>query len=214
MIYIAHSFALPSLVPALSAALLPSEQLQAESYQSPQRALQYLAGRGLLRWLVCQTQAVAAEQVVITRAENGAPLLTIKGEPWSCSISHKSGAVMVAYTRRGTLGIDIEEMRLRKRHEELIDAFAEGFMRGVSVADRAQFYQRWTLAEAVTKARQGKLLATLREAPEQYLAQARFVDEAQHMLCIYAAKSVGDGRSQWWQVTVTDTQQLFISEVR
>lgn len=193
--------------------LLPSERQHAEAYQSAQRASQYLAGRALLRWLVCQTQQVSAERVLINRADNGAPLLSIDGLAWSCSISHKSGAVMVAYRRVGRLGIDIEQIQQRKRQAELVSEFATGFMRGVAEQDLAQFYQRWTLAEAVTKARQGKLLATLREDPQPLLAQARFVAATQHMLCLYAPTAMCDGQSQWWQLAVNDTQELLVSEV-
>lgn len=210
MIYIAHGFALKQLAAALEPWLSHDERNRAQGYASQARQLQYLSGRGLLRWLACQMAGAVPGDVHIQRKDNGAPLLAIAHTKLSCSISHKDDAVMVAFGDVKSLGIDIEKMQLRKRHQELLNEFNDGFMQGVTSDDLAAFYQRWTLAESVTKAQQGKLLATLRESFAKYADQAVFHHAQDHMLCCYAdgQQEQLDADHQWWQVTASDGQGI------
>jgi phosphopantetheinyl transferase len=210
LIYIAHGFALKQLAAALQPWLSLDERKRAQDYASTARQLQYLSGRGLLRWLACQMTSAAPSDVHIQRQDNGAPLLAIAATKLSCSISHKDDAVMVALGNVASLGIDIEKMQLRKRHKDLLKEFNDGFMQGVASTDLAAFYQRWTLAESVTKAQQGKLLATLRESFAKYADQAVFHSAQDHMLCCYASCEQGvlGAGHQWWQVTTTDNQAI------
>tara|TARA_Y100001963_G_C6756360_1_gene437066 strand:+ start:1151 stop:1795 length:645 start_codon:yes stop_codon:yes gene_type:complete len=205
LLYIAHGFAIEQLAETLTQWLTPAERTQAQSYTSQARQVQYQVGRGLLRWLACRVNDVAPDEVVISRQSNGAPCLTIANVEVACSISHKTDAVMVAFGDVEALGVDIELMQPRKRQAELVNEFSDGFMQHVKVEDLKTFYQRWTLAEAVTKAQQGKLLATLREAFGSYAESGLFHTEQQHMLCCY---SVSPTAAQWWRVTTTATQTL------
>lgn len=206
MIYIAHAFALPKLSAALEPWLTSEERSRAESYTSQARQLQYLVGRGLLRWLACEMRAIQADQVAIQRQNNGAPSLIIGNVEVACSISHKDDAVMVAFGEAKAMGIDIEVMKPRKRQLELIEAFSQGFMCGVVERDLNSFYQRWTLAESVTKARQGKLLTTLREPFAHYVDDALFHVDQEHMLCCYVAANKSEGLSshRWLRVSSSD----------
>lgn len=163
---------------------LVTEQQQVEGF-APQRQQQFLAGRALLRWLCCQQLQVAPEQVEIVRQANGAPQLTVAGQHYSCSISHKDQAILVAIAAEGALGLDIEKIQLRKRQAQLIAQFADGFMHGIQPDDLAGFYQRWTLAEAVTKAEQGKLLATLHRQHSAYVAKSHHIVVADWLMCVY-----------------------------
>ncbi|RUO63513.1 4'-phosphopantetheinyl transferase family protein [Pseudidiomarina insulisalsae] len=181
--------ALRQLARALANWNSAAEVTRAQTYQSESRQQQHLAGRGLLRKLVCEVTGAAKEDVHITRQQNGAPQLRIGNEQLACSISHKADAVLVAFGQAEQLGVDIEAIAVRKRHDDLISQFSEGFMDGVEVSDLTTFYQRWTLAEAVTKARQGKLLATLKEAFAGYQSAAVFHQEADFMMCCYALRS-------------------------
>lgn len=210
MIYIAHGFALKQLAAVLQPWISVNELNCAQDYASEARQLQYLSGRGLLRWLACQMTSAAPGDVHIQRQDNGAPLLAIANTKLSCSISHKDDAVMVAFGDVTSLGIDIEKIQLRKRHKDLLEEFNDGFMQGVASTDLVVFYQRWTLAESVTKAQQGKLLATLRESFAKYVDQAVFHSAQDHMLCCYASCEQGvlGAGHQWWQVTTTDNQTL------
>ena len=210
MIYIAHGFGMTQLENALQPWLRADELRQASGYSSLERQRQYLVGRGLLRWLTCDVTGTAAADVMITRQKNGAPLLTIANKAMTCSISHKNDAVMVAFGDVDALGIDIEQMQQRKRHLDLLENFHEGFMQGVASQDLEAFYQRWTLAESVTKAQQGKLLATLRASFDDYREDAVFHTELGHMLCCYAEASHGidENNYHWQSVSVSEQQTL------
>lgn len=210
MLYIAHGFAIEQLAEPLAQWLTSAEQAQAQSYSSQARQVQYQVGRGLLRWLACHVNDVSPNEVVISRQTNGAPLLTIANVEIACSISHKTDAVMVACGPVDALGVDIELMRPRKRQAELVNEFSDGFMQHVEAEDLKTFYQRWTLAESVTKAQQGKLLATLREPFSSYRGSGLYHTEQQHMLCCYSASQT---LAQWWRVTTTATQTLALDLV-
>ena len=188
MIATAYSTDFDTLLPALEAWVTQAEREAAHTYRQLPRQQQYLAGRGLLRWLVCQTWHCAAGAVSITRQENGAPLLTVGGQVWQCSISHTKGAVLVAASPEFVVGVDVELIKPRKRLAELVNQYQHGFFADVNAENWPQFYQRWTLAEAVTKAEQGLLLNTLKRPVANYGRQAVHRREQQFMFCCYSAQ--------------------------
>lgn len=187
MIATAYSTEFDTLLPALEAWVTPAEREAAQTYRQLPRQQQYLAGRGLLRWLVCQTWHCAAGAVSIIRQENGAPQLTVGGQPWQCSISHTQGAVLVAASPEYVVGVDVERIKPRKRLADLVNQYQHGFFADVNAENWEQFYQRWTLAEAVTKAKQGLLLNTLKQPITHEAKQAVHCRERDYMLCCYSA---------------------------
>lgn len=188
MIATAYSTDFDTLLPALEAWVTQAEREAAHTYRQLPRQQQYLAGRGLLRRLVCQTWHCAAGAVAITRQENGAPLLTVGGQAWQCSISHTKGAVLVAASPEFVMGVDVELIKPRKRLAELVKQYQHGFFADVDATNWPQFYQRWTLAEAVTKAEQGLLLNTLKRPVVDYGEQSVHHTEQQFILCCYSAQ--------------------------
>ncbi|CUA87376.1 4'-phosphopantetheinyl transferase family protein [Pseudidiomarina woesei] len=188
MIATAYSTDFDTLLPALEAWVTQAEREAAQIYRQLPRQQQYLAGRGLLRRLVCETWHCAAGAVSITRQENGAPLLTVGGNVWQCSISHTKGAVLVAASPEFVVGVDVELIKPRKRLADLVSQYQHGFFADVNAENWSQFYQRWTLAEAVTKAEQGLLLNTLKRPVANYGQQAVHQCEQQFMFCCYSAK--------------------------
>lgn len=188
MIATAYSTDFDTLLPALDAWVTEAERQAAQTYRQIPRQQQFLAGRGLLRWLVCQTWHCAAGAVAITRQENGAPLLTVGGQPWQCSISHTKGAVLVAASPEYVVGVDVERIKPRKRLVDLVNQYQNGFFTNVDANDWEQFYQRWTLAEAVTKAEQGLLLATLKRTVQDYALHAAHSVVGDYMLCCFSER--------------------------
>src|SRR5690554_4794361 len=162
MIATTYSTDFNTLLPALDAWVTEAERQVAQTYKQVPRQQQFLAGRGLLRWLVCNTWHCAAGAVTITRQANGAPLLSVGGQHWQCSISHTKGAALVAASPAYMVGVDIEKVKPRKRLAELVANYQDGFFSDMSAAHWQLFFKRWTLAEAVTKAEQGLLLQTLK----------------------------------------------------
>lgn len=74
------------------------------------------------------------------------------------NLSHSAGMVVLAVTRAGEVGVDVEHWRARAADPDLADRFfapAEAaHLRGAPVAARQQlFFQYWTLKEAYIKAR-------------------------------------------------------------
>lgn len=210
LIHIAHGFELEQLVNALQPWLSVDEKRHALKYSSRARQRQYLVGRGLLRWLACKVTTVDVDNVSISRQQNGAPALRIAGLELACSISHKENAVMVACGDATALGIDIEQLQPRKRQTQLLENFSDGFMQGVAGNDLETFYRRWTLAEAVTKAHQGKLLATLRQPYREYLQSAVFHVETSHIFCCYVFNrhQSKENHYHWLRISVTEQQTL------
>lgn len=200
MIYIAHGFDLAQLAEPLSRWLSADELVQLQSYASAARQRQYLVGRGLLRWLACTEIGCSASDVTIQRQASGAPQLMIAGQSLACSISHKDDAVLVAFGEVDALGVDVETLTARQRQIDLLNRFRNGFMQGVLKDDWQLFYQRWTLAEAVTKAEQGKLLATLRRSATVYEKFAVFHCEHGHELCCYSPQLQSAAKLHWWRV--------------
>lgn len=176
---------LQTLLPQLSPWLSETEAAHALTYQHPARQQQYQGGRALLRRLVCETHGYTPEQVRISRQPNGAPLLQVDGTSWYCSISHTANAVAVAASPTQPLGIDIEQLKPRRRQHAIIAQYQNGFFADIGFNDLEGFYQRWTLAEAVTKHEQGLLLKTLRRDPAEYLGKAGFHRKDHCLTCLY-----------------------------
>ncbi|MEA3588536.1 hypothetical protein J6I75_09240 [Pseudidiomarina sp. 1APP75-27a] len=171
-------------VPALNAWLSAADREQSQQYRQPQRRLQYLAGRGLVRWLLHRYWQMAAEDSIITRQENGAPLLLVQGQQWQCSISHSHNHAIVAVSPAAApIGVDVERIAPRK---QLVRLLRTPFMAGVDSEHLVSFFQRWTLAEAVTKAEQGLLLEVLKRSSETYLPHACFQQHSDYLLCCYS----------------------------
>lgn len=187
---------LEKLVVELSPWFSEDERQQAEHYRRPARRLQFLVARGLLRWLLQQRWNYSPTASVIVRQPNGAPQLQVNGLSWHCSISHSHDIVMVALSPDQAVGVDVERLKPRK---QLLRLLKTGFMAGVDTDNLTQFYQRWTLAEAVTKTEQGLLLEVLRRSWESYEPHANFRQQADYMLCCYTPTS----HSNIHQVLVT-----------
>ncbi|RZQ55905.1 hypothetical protein CWI82_00900 [Pseudidiomarina tainanensis] len=188
MIATAYSTNFDTLLPALEAWVTEAEREAAQAYRQEPRQQQFLAGRGLLRWLVCTTWHCAAGAVSITRQENGAPLLSVGGQTWQCSISHTKGAVLVAASPEYVVGVDVERIKPRKRLAELVANYQDGFFADLSAEHWQRFFERWTLAEAVTKAEQGLLLQILKRPVANYQTDATHEHHDDFMLCCYTPK--------------------------
>ncbi|OZB05348.1 MAG: hypothetical protein B7X54_05705 [Idiomarina sp. 34-48-12] len=191
MIATAYSIDFDTLLPALEAWVTDAEREASQAYRQEPRQQQFIAGRGLLRWLVCNTWHCAAGAVSITRQENGAPLLSVGGQNWECSISHTKGAVFVAASPEYVVGVDVERIKPRKRLAELVANYQDGFFADVDPDSWEEFYERWTLAEAVTKAEQELLLDTLKRSVGDYLSRVKSMIESNYMFSCYVANDAG-----------------------
>jgi 4'-phosphopantetheinyl transferase len=116
---------------------------------------EFVAGRGTLRWLLAQELDCAARDVRLAAGEHGK--LRVDGAGIEFSVAHSRGVVLIALSRVGVVGIDIEHA---DRTMEALD-IARGSFHADEVAriERVQesersafFYRCWTRKEAVVKA--------------------------------------------------------------
>lgn len=138
--------------------------------QPEQLRSQSQATRALARWCLYQFWSIPAEHVSFSRDQYGAAELWIADERWSVSFSHTDDCCAVAIARSGVIGIDCERVQERRQRERLQQRFRHGFMQGVVSIE--QFFERWTAAEAVTKAKRATLMPTLASS---------FTDAAPHL---------------------------------
>ncbi|RUO76371.1 4'-phosphopantetheinyl transferase family protein [Pseudidiomarina taiwanensis] len=158
-----------------------AERSQAQAYQQ-ERALQFLAGRALSRWLAVTVFKVDRTAVTITRRSSGAPVLSCEGEVCSISISHCSGYICTAVAKQGPIGLDVEAAT-REIPRSVVTKFQQGIF---AEARPTELLKRWLLAEAVTKAREGKLLTTLRESAAELSHSASYFGQDNFTVCCYA----------------------------
>ncbi|CAB0150777.1 hypothetical protein PSI9734_01216 [Pseudidiomarina piscicola] len=174
---------LEQLVPRLRPWLTAQEHELAQGYPRLRRRLQYLAGRGLLRFLIQQQWQIPAAEIAILRHDNGAPTLRVQGETWQCSISHSHDMALVAAHPSTPVGVDVEQIKPRKQLQRIQRL---EFMRDLATNHMDAFYQRWTLAEAVTKAEQALLMEVLKRSSAPYLNHASHAQHNDYILCCYA----------------------------
>jgi phosphopantetheinyl transferase len=135
---------------------LTQDEQHYHSQLSAKRAVQFANGRALLRRTLHQQFQTACTDVQVSLPDGKAPTLTLGGQPWQLSISHSAQAVAVAFSHKGKLGLDIEQLKPRDYAE-----FSRQYpaLSGSTQAD--DFYQRWTAAEAYSKLSNKALLDVL-----------------------------------------------------
>jgi 4'-phosphopantetheinyl transferase len=119
---------------------------------------QFVARRGLLRTILRRYLDIPPEKVTFTYNTFGKPTIGNNPKGFHFNLSHSSGLALIAVTRRGEIGVDVE--RIRKDVE--IDQVSEGLfseterdtLRSLSPKARRQaFFNCWTRKEAYLKAR-------------------------------------------------------------
>lgn len=149
--------------------------------------------RALVRWGLERYWSVPAEDVSFSRDQHGAVELWIASQQWSVSVSHTDECCVVAIARSGELGVDCERIRERRQRERLQQRFAHGYMKGVSSIE--QFFERWTAAEAVTKAKRGALMPTLALPFAETESQLHWYRHQDWQICCYSTAS--NSPPQW-----------------
>ena len=136
--------------------LSPAEKERADSYKSESRAAQFITGRGRLRMILSEITGVPPGDLAIVAGEHGKPVLA--GEPGlHFSIAHSKDAALIAVTRIGPIGVDLEALRPVAHMERLARRwFTEddvSYLVEAGPAERtARFFWLWTRKEALFKA--------------------------------------------------------------
>lgn len=129
------------------------------------RKKEFCTARALLRHHLVTVHHVPAEQVLINLPGEQAPGLTVNGIPYYVSISHSADAVAVALSFGHKIGVDLEQLKLRKNLQALQQNFVVFSQAGEQLKD---FYRCWTQSEAYCKFSGTALLEILTKGlPEQ-----------------------------------------------
>jgi 4'-phosphopantetheinyl transferase len=157
----AQEAAIQSLFPLLD----HHEQSRAARFLVPEPRIQFILSRAFLRITVGQYLHVEPREVRFHIAEHGKPELT---EPagLNFNLSHTDGTTVIAVTRAGRVGVDVEKIRENLDPLQLGKRFfspKESEWLGSQPASQrfAAFFACWTAKEAYVKARGAGLSAPL-----------------------------------------------------
>src|SRR4051812_31797653 len=92
----------------LFALLTPEEQQRAARYLHQLSKEQYVVARGLLRILLGRYLDLAPTNVRFTSGPQGKPFLASASVGLHFNISHTNGMILLAFTRSGQVGVDVE----------------------------------------------------------------------------------------------------------
>ncbi len=141
---------LHELPPVALACLSQSEVERADQFKAPQRQLQFVCARALLRTVLERYTGDPASSHELTTDGKGKPVCV--GGP-AVSIAHSGDIVICAVTDRGEIGVDIEFPDRRRNIKGIADRFfAENEAVWLATQPDEHFYMLWVLKEAWLKA--------------------------------------------------------------
>lgn len=137
-----------------------SERARYESIRAPRIKQQYLQARWAVRHVLsCYAPEIAPQQWQFSRNDYGRP--AVQGPqlafPLDFNISHTRGALVMAFTARGAVGVDVEYIQRQCRALAVAQRyFSASELAGLRALpeslQRARFFDLWTLKEAYIKA--------------------------------------------------------------
>lgn len=137
----------------------PEERTRAGRCRLPVERARFTAAHGALRTVLARYTGRAPADLRLHRTARGRPCLTPAPEPAGLdfNLSHSGGLALIAVTRTGTVGVDLEEVRTDLDHRAMAARFlgpAEArLIAGLPpAAGRHAFFARWTWREAFAKA--------------------------------------------------------------
>ena len=139
--------------------LAPAETDRAERFRFPRHRNRFVAGRGCLRAILASYLGCAPAELEFGYGPNGKPVLagrfTSKG--FHFNQAHSEELMLVAISRAGPVGIDIERIRPLPDAEQLVARFfsrreSEAFQLLSEEQRTICFFNLWTRKEAWLKA--------------------------------------------------------------
>jgi 4'-phosphopantetheinyl transferase len=139
--------------------LSPEEKERAARFKFDRHRQRFIAGRGCLRSLLGRHLGVDPERVTFACSPQGKPAL---GPEFSqvgmhFNLAHSEDLGLVAITRAGAVGVDVEHIRALKDSDDLVARFFserenESYRRLPLEQRPAAFFNLWTRKEALLKA--------------------------------------------------------------
>jgi 4'-phosphopantetheinyl transferase len=188
-VWLAHVPALRGALDRFAAVLAPDEKERIARYRFPEHRERSQVARGLLRLLL--SGYVAEDPAALSFRYNTHGKPDWAGEGLHFNTSHSGDYVVLAFTRVGPVGVDIEQVRtdMARRDEIAQRHFAPGERAQLVALPEGQrtraFFDLWTRKEAFVKARGDGLFSGLDQF-ETWLAEPR-------VLSVRGAPAVN-----WW----------------
>ncbi len=156
----AASLAVPdSVLRQFAATLSASERERAERFRFELHRTRFIARRGLLRALLAGYLDTEPGGIQLPSGPWGKPKLgsQFAGAPLEFNLAHSEDLALLAFTRGGVVGIDLERIRPLKDADELVARFfserEHTAFQGLSPELRpVAFFNLWTRKEAWLKA--------------------------------------------------------------
>jgi 4'-phosphopantetheinyl transferase len=149
----------PAILEKLTATLTPDEKERANRFKFEHLRNRYIAGRGALRENLARYVGEDAAALRFEYLENGKPVLTreFASAGIHFNLAHTGDLALVAITRIGLVGVDVESVRTIKNADELVARFFskredELFQKVPAEQKPVAFFNLWTRKEALLKA--------------------------------------------------------------
>lgn len=143
------------IVAAAAELLTSEERRRADQFRLPGLRERYIIGRAAMRRMVAEQLGVAARELCFTLSPRGKP--SLPGAGLHFNLAHSGGLAVLAVTRAGEVGVDVERIRPMPDALDLAARFFSprelAALRAVPPAGRdAAFFRLWTRKEAWLKA--------------------------------------------------------------
>ncbi len=149
----------PPQTPGFMQALTQEEQARAAAFQNADRATQFRVVRTALRQILSVYADLPPMMLRLMHDRMGRPAMAPgqPGDDLHFSVAHSKAIGLIAVTRAGPIGVDVEFMRADRDFSAIARRFfspAESNILSSMPADaqRTAFYRCWTVKEACLKA--------------------------------------------------------------
>ena len=145
--------------PAPSFYISADEIDRADRFRFAKDRDQFVTGRGLLRQLLSAYLGITPDSVNFVLGQRGKPALGQIGQyPIHFNLSHSGGVILMAFTRYGKIGVDIELIHDVPNFDQVITRFfsdkeQHGFKSLKPKEKLPAFFTCWTRKEAFIKAK-------------------------------------------------------------
>ena len=149
----------PGALESLAATLSPDENERSGKFKFEKHRNRFIVGRGALRKILGEYLQAKPEALRFSHSANGKPALADEfvSAGVHFNLAHSEDLALVAVTRIGAIGVDVECIRPVKEVDELVARFfsareIELFRKLGSDEKTAAFFNLWTRKEALLKA--------------------------------------------------------------
>ncbi|MCE2660485.1 MAG: 4'-phosphopantetheinyl transferase superfamily protein [Rubrivivax sp.] len=136
--------------------LSPSERTRAQAFLRPQDTHRFKVGRCALRQQLAAVGGCAPGELALSKGRHGKP--EWPGSGWHFNLAHSQGLMLLALSRQGPVGIDVEQFTvppadLSGLAQQVMTPLEHVGWSGVAEERRyAAFLRAWTRKEACLKA--------------------------------------------------------------